>query len=53
MYMTSRIALNDDEREFYSFLKGTIIMPFSYGLHRNEKYRINLNVFGPYRFFVG
>jgi cytochrome P450 len=48
--MTERVALNDDEFKWFHFPKGTIIIPFSYGLHRNEKYWPNESSFNPRRF---
>jgi cytochrome P450 len=49
-WMTERVSLNDDAFNGFSFPKGTIIIPFFYGLHRNKKYWSNESVFDPGRF---
>jgi cytochrome P450 len=49
-WMTERVALHDDEFKGFHFPKGTIIIPFFYGLHRNEKYWPNESAFNPRRF---
>src|SRR5580692_6328273 len=49
-WMTERVSLNDDSFRNFSFPKGTIIIPFFYGLHRNKKYWNNESVFDPGRF---
>jgi cytochrome P450 len=48
--MTERAALQDDQFGELSFPKGTIIIPFFYGLHRNKKFWENETVFKPERF---
>lgn len=50
VWMTERVSLNDDAFNGFSFPKGTIIIPFFYGLHRNKKYWNNEFVFDPGRF---
>ncbi len=37
-WITDRVALTDDEFGEYSFPKGTIVIPFFYGLHRHKDY---------------
>jgi cytochrome P450 len=49
-WMTERVSLNDDQFNGFSFPKGTIIIPFFYGLHRNKKYWNNESTFDPERF---
>jgi cytochrome P450 len=49
-WMTERVSLNDDQFNGFCFPKGTIIIPFFYGLHRNKKYWSNESVFDPERF---
>ncbi len=49
-WMTERVSLNDDTFKGFSFPKGTIIIPFFYGLHRNRKYWSHESVFDPDRF---
>ena len=49
-WMTERVSLSDDQFNGYSFPKGTIIIPFFYGLHRNKKYWKNESMFDPERF---
>jgi cytochrome P450 len=51
-WMTERVALKDDQFGTYSFPKGTIIIPFFYGLHRNKKYWIDESEFNPERFIA-
>jgi cytochrome P450 len=51
-WMTERVSLNDDEFKDFSFPKGTIIIPFFYGLHRNQKYWANESHFEPDRFMI-
>jgi cytochrome P450 len=49
-WMTERVSLNDDAFNGFSFPKGTIIIPFFYGLHRNKNYWSNESAFDPDRF---
>jgi len=49
-WITERVALNQDQLKEFSFSSGTIIIPFFYGLHRNEKYWKNPLKFSPKRF---
>ena len=49
-WMTERVSLQDDVFNGFSFPKGTIIIPFFYGLHRNKKYWNNEANFDPERF---
>jgi cytochrome P450 len=49
-WMTDRVALHDDEFKEFSFPKGTIIIPFFYGLHRNKAYWKEESRFDPERF---
>jgi cytochrome P450 len=49
-WMTDRVALNDDRFGEYHFPKGTIVIPFFYGLHHNKKFWSEENEFRPERF---
>lgn len=49
-WISDRVALDDDVYENFSFPKGSIIVVFYYGLHRNEKYWENAQSFIPSRF---
>ncbi|MET0634577.1 MAG: cytochrome P450 [Chitinophagaceae bacterium] len=49
-WMTERVALQDDQFENYSYPKGTIIIPFFYGLHHNKERWTEASVFRPERF---
>ena len=49
-WMTERVALRDDQFNGFSFPKGTIIIPFFYGLHRNKEFWKNPSSFDPERF---
>jgi cytochrome P450 len=49
-WMTERVSLNDDAFNGFRFPKGTIVIPFFYGLHRNKKYWRNESDFDPDRF---
>jgi cytochrome P450 len=49
-WMTERVSLADDQYNGFRFPKGTIIIPFFYGLHRNKKYWSNESAFDPERF---
>jgi cytochrome P450 len=49
-WMTERVSLSDDSFKGFSYPKGTIIIPFFYGLHRNKKYWNNESAFDPERF---
>jgi cytochrome P450 len=51
-WMTERAALRDDQFGELSFPKGTIIIPFFYGLHRNRKYWEKEAEFIPERFLL-
>ena len=49
-WMTERVALTDDQFGKFNFPKGTIIIPFFYGLHRNKAYWKEESTFNPGRF---
>ncbi len=49
-WMTERVALDDDEFEGISYPKKTIIIPFFFGLHREEKLWKEATKFNPDRF---
>jgi cytochrome P450 len=49
-WMTERVSLHDDQFGRFSFPKGTIIIAFFYGLHRNKKYWQEESLFNPERF---
>jgi cytochrome P450 len=49
-WMTERAAIEDDIFENYSYPKGTIIIPFFFGLHRNKQNWKNETSFLPQRF---
>jgi cytochrome P450 len=49
-WMTERVALKDDQFGEFSYPKGTIIIPFFYGLHRNKKFWNEETEFKPERF---
>jgi cytochrome P450 len=49
-WISDRVALEDDTYKDYSFPKGTIIIVFYYGLHRDKKYWENPTAFIPARF---
>jgi cytochrome P450 len=49
-WMTERAAIEDDVFENYSYPKGTIIIPFFFGLHRNKQNWKNETNFSPERF---
>ena len=49
-YASDRVALEDDSFEEYTFAKGTLIVLYYYGLHRNEKHWPNATEFRPERF---
>jgi len=49
-WMTERVSLSDDQFNGFSFPKGTIIIPFFYGLHRNKDYWVEESRFNPERF---
>ncbi len=49
-WMTERAAIEDDVFENYSYPKGTIIIPFFFGLHRNKSNWENETSFLPQRF---
>jgi cytochrome P450 len=49
-WMTERVAIEADSFEHYTFPSGTIIIPFFFGLHRNEQLWENASVFDPERF---
>jgi len=49
-WMTERVSLRDDAFNGFSFPKGTIIIQFFYGLHRNKKHWNNESAFDPGRF---
>ena len=49
-WITDRVALTDDMFGEYSFPKGTIVIPFFYGLHRHKDYWRESAAFIPERF---
>ncbi len=49
-WMTERVALADDAFEGISYPKNTIIIPFFFGLHRDEKVWADASKFNPQRF---
>jgi cytochrome P450 len=49
-WITDRVALTDDKFGEYSFPKGTIVIPFFYGLHRHKDYWRESAAFIPERF---
>ena len=49
-WISDRVALNDDHFEGFSYPKGTIIIIFYYGLHRDEKEWSDPESFIPSRF---
>ena len=49
-WMTERVALQDDEFGKFSYPKGTIIIPFFYGLHRDNNQWPDADQFIPERF---
>lgn len=49
-WITDRVALADDSFGDFSFPKGTIVIPFFYGLHRHKDYWEDSDTFMPERF---
>ena len=49
-WMTERVVLRDDRFNGFDIPKGTIIIPFFYGLHRNKNLWQNASDFYPDRF---
>jgi cytochrome P450 len=49
-WVSDRVALEDDAFNGYSYPKGTILILFYYGLHRNERYWEDASSFKPDRF---
>jgi cytochrome P450 len=49
-WVSDRVALEDDAFNGYSYPKGTILILFYYGLHRNERYWEDASSFQPGRF---
>jgi len=49
-WMTERVALKDDHFGSISYPRGTIIIPFFYGLHRNKNFWEQESRFNPERF---
>jgi cytochrome P450 len=49
-WMTERVAINDDTFHGFSYPKGTVIIPFFYGLHRSKTYWKDETLFEPERF---
>lgn len=49
-WISDRIALEDDAYQHYTYPKGSIILMFYYGLHRDPKYWNDPNAFAPDRF---
>jgi cytochrome P450 len=51
-WMTERVVLNDDQFDGFHLPKGTIIIPFFYGLHRNKRFWDRATEFRPERFIL-
>lgn len=51
-WMTERVALEDDSFGEYSFPKGTIIIPFFFGMHRDKALWEDEEKFDPERFLA-
>ncbi len=51
-WSTQRVAIEDDSFGEYSYPKGTVIVPFFFGLHRTEKLWENALQFRPERFIA-
>ncbi len=49
-WMTERVAIEDDECNGFSYPKNTIVIPFFYGLHRDESFWQQASSFMPERF---
>ncbi len=49
-WISDRVTLQDDRYKEYSYPKGTIVLMFYYGLHRDKKYFDNPESFRPNRF---
>jgi cytochrome P450 len=49
-WMTERVAVEDDQSGEYTFPKGTIIISFLFGLHRDQRLWKNALAFTPQRF---
>jgi cytochrome P450 len=49
-WISDRVALEDDKYKDYTFPKGSIIIVFYYGLHRDEKFWESPEAFIPARF---
>ena len=49
-WMTERVSIKDDAFDGFRFPKGTIVIPFFYGLHRNKKYWSHASDFDTERF---
>jgi len=49
-WMTERIAIADDVFDGINFAKGTIIIPFFFGLHRDKNLWVDADTFNPDRF---
>ena len=52
VWMTERVAIEDDTFEDYSFPKNTIIIPFFFGLHRDKNLWNEALNFVPERFII-
>jgi cytochrome P450 len=50
-WISDRVALDDDTYAGFSFPRGTIIVLFYYGLHRDAKYWKDPAAFSPSRFY--
>jgi len=48
-FMTDRVAMADDQYGPWTFPKGTVVLPFFYGLHRHEDHWEDADVFRPER----
>jgi cytochrome P450 len=51
-WMTERVALTDDQFKDFRIPRGTIIIPFFYGLHRNKDLWSHPSEFQPERFIL-
>ncbi|HRI80703.1 MAG TPA: cytochrome P450 [Cyclobacteriaceae bacterium] len=51
-YASDRVALEDDSFKDYSYKKGTVVVLYYYGLHRNPKFWPDPDAFNPERFLA-
>jgi len=48
-FMTDRVAVTDDQYGPWTFPKGTVVLPFFYGLHRHEDHWQHADAYQPER----